>query len=195
MRSFLLLTLLCLPFVPLAQTVQQTPKDSELSTAYNLIPKPVSVSKGIGKPVIINNRTVIYADPVFFAQAEYLQAELKSQCGLLLSVATDRPTSNTPAIVLKMDSTAVKKPEMYILSIRNNQVVLSAKDVRGIVNGIQSLLQMFPLQKVEQWALKPLTIEDYPRFSYRCIHLLRYGCTVKGRDQQFHRRFSLKTQR
>lgn len=171
MRSFLLLTFLYLPFVLLAQALQQTPKNIEASSTYNLIPKPVSLTMGMGKPVIINNRTVIYADSVFFAQAYYLQNELKSQCGLLLPVATALPTATTPALILKVDSNSVRKPEMYILSVKDKQVVLNSKDVRGTVNGIQSLLQMFPLQKVKQWALKPVIIEDYPRFAYRGMHL------------------------
>jgi hexosaminidase len=136
----------------------------------NIIPKPVSVNVLKNKAVAINDKTVIVADAQFANQAEYLKEQIEDQCGLSLFIEA-KPFKNASAIILNYDSSRVNKPEMYILSIKNGQVMVKAKDVEGIVHGIQTFLQLIPLQKTEVVSLAAVNIEDYPRFPYRGMHL------------------------
>ena len=61
---------------------------------------------------------------------------------------------------------------MYRLQVSGKTVTIRAKSIRGIVNGIQSLLQLLPLESsASALAIAACTIIDYPRFSYRGMHL------------------------
>lgn len=138
----------------------------------NIIPKPVAAVLIKNKTVDINNLTPIATDPEFSEQATYLKEELRKQCGLTLPVISNPSKRNSKnAIILSFDSIAVTKPEMYLLSVKNNRVELKAKDIGGIVYGIQTLLQLLPLTKVQTIKVPSFEIEDYPRFAYRGMHL------------------------
>ena len=50
-------------------------------------------------------------------------------------------------------------------------VTVWAGDVRGIINGIQSLLQLLPLEKNQHASIQPVEIYDYARFTYRGMQL------------------------
>ena len=162
----LFLLLLALPVIGFSQR-----KSNEyLSLVNNIIPKPVSVKLSKEKTVVIGNTSVIVADSNFLNQAQYLAEQLQSQCGLRLHI---KPVvaKNESAIQLAFDSKQVTQPEMYLLSVKDNRIVIRAKDVAGLVHGIQTLLQLLPLQHVQTASVSPVEIEDYPRFRYRGMHL------------------------
>ncbi len=162
---FILLIIL-FPFCVFAQK-----KDVSI-TAYNIIPKPVSVTLLKGKNIKVNNATIIFSNSAFSAQAEYLKEQIQNQCGLQLSVRFEQPSGKSiSAIVLRLDSEQTNKPEMYFFNAKNQQVVIIAKGVPGIVHGIQTLLQLLPLSKTENASVSPVAITDYPRFEYRGMHL------------------------
>jgi hexosaminidase len=140
------------------------------SSVNNIIPKPVSIQLLESKPLELSNYTVIVSDKKFSEQAEYLQQQIKIQCGLDLSIKKT-PSKKTPAIVLEYTNKTVDRPEMYLLDIKNNQVKIQGQDVQGIVHGIQTLLQLLPLKPTENILLPSVSIEDYPRFLYRGMHL------------------------
>ncbi len=60
---------------------------------------------------------------------------------------------------------------MYVLQAQGNQITVKAKDVPGVVHGLQTLLQLLPLQKVKTAEVAAVEIKDYPRFAYRGMHL------------------------
>jgi hexosaminidase len=138
--------------------------------ANDIIPKPVSVRLQKSNPVTITNKTIIVADKKFSEQAVYLQQQIESQCRLHLSIQS-KLFKNASAIVLDFENHKVNKPEMYLLNIKKDQVGIYAQDVEGIVHGIQTLLQLLPLKNSENILLQSLSIEDYPRFRYRGMHL------------------------
>jgi hexosaminidase len=141
-------------------------------SVYNIIPKPVSVNLLKGKDIEVNNSTTIFAHPRFSAQAEYLKEQIQAQCGLKLTVQLDLPsTKKESAIILELDSEQTNKPEMYFLNAANHQVLIKAKDVPGIVHGIETLMQLLPLIKSENARVPAVEIMDYPRFEYRGMHL------------------------
>ncbi|KAA9038666.1 beta-N-acetylhexosaminidase [Ginsengibacter hankyongi] len=152
-------------------TFAQKNADSIISS-YNIIPKPVSVSVLTGKNILVNKSTIIYSGEHFADQAAYLKKQIQDQCGLELPVQLS-PTAKgkSSSIVLKYDTISINKPEMYLLSIRNNRLVIKAKDVPGVVHGIETLLQLLPLHVIKNVSISPLAIVDYPRFVYRGMHL------------------------
>lgn len=149
----------------------QKKADSSLS-AFNIIPKPVSVNVINGKNILVNKSTIIYSDEQFADQAAYLKAQVQNQCGLELPVSLSQAAKRKSSIiVLKYDPISSGKPEMYLLTVKNNQVVITAKDTPGIVHGIQTFLQLLPLNETKNASLASVEITDYPRFEYRGMHL------------------------
>lgn len=140
-----------------------------LEAANNIIPRPVKVTYPEKGALILNKETLIMADPVFSQQAAYLKERVREQVGLELPIVSELEEGTS--IQLHYDSIGISKPEMYHLEIQDDRVLLKARDVEGIVHGIQSLLQLLPLKKAENIQLPMLSIEDYPRFSYRGMHL------------------------
>lgn len=142
------------------------------TSVYNIIPKPVSVRLMRLKPVIINGSSCILSDLRFAAQSGYLKEQIFTQCGLQLSVLSARPLkNNSSALILKYDNTDIDRPEMYLIVIKNNQFIIKARDVAGIVHGIQTLLQLLPLNRIATASIPAVSIKDYSRFGYRGMHL------------------------
>lgn len=155
MRKFLLGLL----FVSMIQAKAQTPM---------ITPAPVYMQIQNGQTFELNQQTQIVADPFFAAQASYLQAAIQEQTGLSLKMSKKNHAS---AQIQLVKTTAAAQAEAYQIQVAQNTIVLSAADIRGIVNSIQSLLQLLPLQKTATVSIPALKITDYPRFAYRGMHL------------------------
>ncbi|MBF9252425.1 beta-N-acetylhexosaminidase [Pontibacter sp. 172403-2] len=143
------------------------------SVADNIIPKPVEVVKTGKQPVVVTGKTQIVADTRFADQAAYLQDLIVAQTGMLLPVQSSGQgkSGRYSHIRLVADSAAVNRAEMYILTAAGRDVTIKARDTRGMVYGIQTLLQLLPLQKTETASIPSVAIKDYPRFAYRGMHL------------------------
>ncbi|WP_181305075.1 beta-N-acetylhexosaminidase [Rufibacter sp. XAAS-G3-1] len=138
----------------------------------NIVPKPVSYTATGERPVTINRQTKIVADAQFQEQAVYLQELLTNQLGLALEIATPETKQGKHSkIVLAHDTIEAHRPEMYWLESGGSIIRMKARDVAGMVHGIQTLLQLLPLEKVKQVAFPTVEIKDYPRFAYRGMHL------------------------
>jgi hexosaminidase len=135
-----------------------------------VVPAPVKIEQLNEQPVKLSANAVISFDDIFTQQAAYLQQQLQQQCGLQ-TTAQNSKAVKTKATVFLQFSNALSKDEMYILEVQNQQIVLKAKTVRGIVNGIQTLLQLLPLQQTSAIEVPSCRIYDYPRFAYRGMHL------------------------
>jgi hexosaminidase len=132
----------------------------------DITPKPVYAESLKSAGVLIQNGTVIFTNAVFQQQAVYLQEQIKKQCGINVLIQDNKKAT----ILLKLDDT-ITRPEMYSLVIKNQQIILSAKTVRGIINAMQTFLQLLPLQKKDTVQIEACRIIDYPRFAYRGMHL------------------------
>ena len=142
------------------------------SYAQDITPRPVKWSKGNGPGFEMDQSTLILYDDFFLRQAGYIAEEITKQCGLSLhTLMTSTGNPQSKKILLLHDTIQVTKPEMYLLDVNNEAITIRANSVRGIVNGIQSFLQLLPLQKTEKFTVPVLQIMDYPRFAYRGMHL------------------------
>lgn len=141
------------------------------STAQSLpiTPVPVSYSLLNGPAVTLNAGDAISFDSVFRAQAVYLQEQLNRQTGMTL-VLYGRHITTAAKIHLSLDA-AMREAEGYQLTVKEGKILLRAPGVRGIVYGIQTLLQLLPLQQTGSAVLPAVEVYDYPRFGYRGMHL------------------------
>ncbi len=137
----------------------------ELSAIF---PTPVSCVKKEGS-FLINAAAVIFGDPVFSKEAQYLADELKALTGAAIRV----DMAGKGNIRLRADNTIAA--EGYTLMITPTGIDIAAATPAGAFYGIQSLRSALP---TEAWKSPAATIpvpcmevKDSPRFAYRGLHI------------------------
>ena len=135
----------------------------------NLIPKPQNIEYYSGS-FILNSKTVIQADKNSF-EAKYLQQVIKQQLGLNLEITTSSKAKSKIVFVTKIIEEKKSFKEWYNLSISKNEVVIKATEDHGIFYGIQTLIQLLPLEKSFEIKIPCLSITDEPKFQWRGMHL------------------------
>lgn len=142
--------------------------------AISIIPEPVSVRHSEGR-FELPKRVVISA---------VNQTEMKEVLAFLtkrLSVPTGSEVTRQDGaqgahilLVLNASTDAEIGEEGYRLSVKPQQVVITANRAAGLFYGAQSLIQLFPKEietptKVDgiEWQIPCLDVVDYPRFAWR----------------------------
>jgi hexosaminidase len=139
----------------------------------NIIPSPVQFISSGAASFKLHAQTLLYYPPAFKAQAGYLREELQQQTGLSLSMQELPKRASIPSygLILFYDSIQINRAEMYQLQSNDQRLLILAKDIRGFINAIQTLLQLIPLKPASNITIPSVTIIDYPQFSYRGMHL------------------------
>jgi hexosaminidase len=148
--------------------------NSIVTTAQSITtitPRPVMAKLLKSNNAVIKNGSVISVDAAFKDQAVYLQQQIKAQCAITLNIQDNKNTKIKGTITLVTDASTITRPEMYKLEIKNQQIIIQAKTIRGFINGMQTLLQLLPLRPSAIASLPACSITDYPRFTYRGMHL------------------------
>lgn len=135
-----------------------------------IVPTPVKMDVKSGN-FIINPNTTIKALSGTEHEAEMLNVYLKQLYGFTLPIGNGVRGNS---ITLKLTE-GNENPESYHISTTEKEFTISATETRGIFLGIQTLLQLIPPQKYRQsnfrLAIPQVTIDDYPKFGYRGMHL------------------------
>lgn len=135
----------------------------------NIIPKPQQIEYHSGS-FVMNSKTVIQADKNSF-EAKYLQQIIKQQLGLNLEITTSSKANSKIVFLTKIIEEKKTFKEWYNLSISKNEVVVKATEAHGIFYGIQTLIQLLPLEKSIEIKIPCLSITDEPKFQWRGMHL------------------------
>ena len=134
----------------------------------NIIPKPESIEMHKGS-FTLNKETVIQPN-YNLVEAQYLQKSIKELTGLDLKIqsAVNKPNR----IVLAHSEIKRKSSDGYELLISNKKfAAIYAKTPEGFFNGIQTFLQLLPLEKKDKISLPCLSIQDDSKFQWRGMHL------------------------
>lgn len=143
----------------------------------SLVPIPESVSVQKGKFVFSSNTRILFQDnDVDLKKAlAPLSTKLKSAAGFDLT--SPLKAKKRSIIQIGLDNT-ISNDEGYILKIKKNEITLTAKTPTGIFYGVQTILQLLPveieaetLQNRTEWSVPCVDITDAPRFSYRGVML------------------------
>ncbi len=135
----------------------------------SLIPAPVTAQK-LSVDFILNQQTVLVADSVTNKSVVFLADYLQKKA--LLNIKPQAYTGqvvNNGIIITSAGADALPA-EGYRLLITPQNVTIVGKGA-GIFYGVQTLLQLFPLDHSAAIRLPGAEIEDYPRFKYRGLHL------------------------
>lgn len=151
-----------------------TPR-TELTTADNLIPKPVSVKKRGGAPFEFKNSTTYgfhVSDTAVGAELDKIGSMFSDRVARAFGfpVRKGGKVAEIEFVIDEKDTTS----EGYTIEVSKTKITVTAGTPRGIFYGTQTLFQLLPPQAKSKervdsvrWFVPAVTIKDYPRFAYR----------------------------
>lgn len=160
MKSFFLLVL---PAFFAFQSFAQT--DANMG----IIPVPVSVKKSNGTFLLDKTVVLVSTEKANAKSADLLNAFIVNKGGFALREVTT-VAANQKSIILTSVGAAELPKEGYHIQITANQIKVVGSEV-GLFYAVQSLMQLMPDKKDDKITIQTVEINDYPRFSYRGMHL------------------------
>lgn len=140
----------------------------------NIIPEPVEITyNGEGTVKITRDMPVFVSDSSLAVYAGFLADYTNRYLGLPLQIET-LPVVGEGApeyISLKNLDNGEVSGGYRLEVIPGKGVVIQGNDAPGVFYGVQTLIQMLPTRAGVVPFLPASTITDYPRFSYRGMHL------------------------
>lgn len=134
--------------------------------AMNVIPEPVSIKLQKGNKSFVFDKNICFkydlADTLQEASVTLFQKQLKDIIGLVPSINENLPSKE---ITLQINDVLSLPKEGYVLSVMENSILIEAANSAGLLYGLQTLLQLIPLDGSLEIPL--LKITDYPRLSWR----------------------------
>ncbi len=143
---------------------------TSFSQSLSIIPAPASVTLNQGTFTITPSTKIILEAPAAKKSADFFNKYLKEYYGFTLPVAKEK-TAESNAVILNFDKMENSIPGAYNLSVDKNKVYIGGDNEQGIFYGIQTLIQLLPVEKSTSLAIKQCNIIDSPRFAYRGLHL------------------------
>ena len=144
-------------------------QDNATMTAnYQVVPLPQEITETGGEGFLLTSATsIVYnGDETMKRNAEHLSAYIKEATGLELEVTNAEKES---AITLAVEEIS-ENSEAYKLTVDNKGVNITGDSPAGVFYGIQTLRKSLPVD-AKKIQMPAVTINDYPRFSYRGAHL------------------------
>ena len=166
-------------FVLLGYTYGTYAQTNNISNkTISIIPQPYSVTSAAER-FRLTPQTKIFIDPnnqELKKIAEMFVAHVKSATSMSLAIVPKSGVamSNGIFFTMKNASDSLEK-EGYQLTVANNNIILRANKGNGIFYGMQTLLQLFPVNKKDLSGsliyLQGANIIDKPRFEWRGLML------------------------
>jgi hexosaminidase len=147
---------------------------------FTVIPRPLEVKKRAGT-FILDKRTVIVHDPGdahLNRLAAYFCQRIKNAAGFTPRTAAAAPDREQTIISLTLAPDKSLGTEGYYLRVQPGKLTLQAPAANGIFYGIQTILQLLPIEIWGSGAAAGITLEipaveikDAPRYPWRGMHL------------------------
>ena len=146
------------------------------SARYAIIPKPARLDEKSGSFTLPSNIVIGVDNPAATAVANTLAGKLAAATGKTPTVSTGKSARGAIRFV------TAKGPkfgaEGYTLQVSPSQITITAEQPKGFFYGVQSLLQLMPVQVFSPttvpnvaWTVPCCLVEDQPRYAYRGLHL------------------------
>lgn len=147
-----------------------------------IVPLPVEIIHKAGDFFLNAHTKLIYDNSTAKDPAEFFARTIQPASGFLLKTKTFRNQSIENVILLTTrgidNLAAVERSEGYLLTVTPHSVIVRAATSAGFFYGLQTLRQLLPAEvfsfsfrQRKTWKVPCVTIRDYPRFSYRGLHL------------------------
>lgn len=140
----------------------------------NIIPQPAQVQLSNGSWTLSGKVTIgAPVDAQWTRVATMLAAKMNTASGLSLKAVKGKG-----AITFAVSKDAGLGEEGYLLKVDKKGVIIEAKTAKGAFYGMQSLLQLLPVEVFSpkvvagvKWTIPYVTVKDVPRYGYRGLML------------------------
>ena len=136
-----------------------------MAQEVQIIPQPVSMVKGEGSFVISAETSLSANGKKEAATAAFLNDYLQQYYGFKLKLTT-KDVKNSIRLKTMSDATGLEA-EAYRLVSDKSGILIEGKSAIGVFYGMQTLLQLLPVEKSKELTIPAVTINDKPRFAYR----------------------------
>ena len=141
-----------------------------LFAQVHIIPQPVSVKEGEGTFSLTPATKIVLYGSGLQKQAKFFNDYLQKFYGFKLNVV-ESGSAKGSSIVLNYDKMNNSIPGAYGLTVKDKQVYIGGDNAAGIFYGIQTLIQLLPVEPSKSLAIPQVSIVDSPRFAYRGMML------------------------
>jgi hexosaminidase len=140
---------------------------SHVFSQTSIIPKPqqVIMKQGTDSFVLSPKTVIVLANTKLKPSADFLNDYLKQVYGFALKIAKKPGKDNNINISQAPVDNAIEGS--YGLDISKDNLSINGKDEAGAFYGIQTVIQLLPLQKSQALNIPLLQINDAPRYGYR----------------------------
>lgn len=138
----------------------------------SIIPQPVNIEKGKGEFTITKETVITASNDDDRRAARFLNEYLQSVFGFSLDI--DRKEGKNYIRLITRQFIKAPSNDAYILQVGKGGVTIEGDTYAGTFYGMQTLLQLLPVgqtSKIQSLSIPYVTINDYPRFEYRGLHL------------------------
>jgi len=137
----------------------------------SIIPRPQElIEKQAGESFVISPKTVIVvADKRMQPVADFFNDYLRQVYGFTLK--TSKKSAGADRIVLGVAKVDGAVNGAYSMDVSKSSVSITANDESGVFYGMQTLLQLLPVQKTQALNIPAVQIKDAPRYQYRGMML------------------------
>ena len=135
----------------------------------SIIPKPVKTEWKQGNFNINANTVFVINNDEENKSANFLNDYLQNFYGFKLKTGK-QPASNFIKLSTKRALPATQEGK-YSLTVSASSIIINGDTHQGTFYGIQTLIQLLPLEKSDALKIPAVAIEDYPRFKYRGMML------------------------
>jgi hexosaminidase len=143
----------------------------------NIVPMPAKIvmPETPGTFTITKNTTIVLAGTGLEKSASFLNDYLQHFFGFTLKTATHETGENSIvlnySIVVNYEGKNNHLPGAYTLEVGKNGIHITGDNETGAFYGIQTLIQLLPVEKKNVLAIPWVSVNDKPRFGYRGMHL------------------------
>lgn len=134
-----------------------------------IIPKPSRMEMQDGNFNITPATQIVLKGPGLEKAAMFLNDYLQKFYGFKLAVTKAAVSRNSISLGLEKMESAIAGA--YHLQVNRTGVQIKGDGAIGAFYGVQSLVQLLPVEKKKELTVPALEIEDQPRFAYRGMHL------------------------
>ncbi|QOG00741.1 beta-N-acetylhexosaminidase [Flavobacterium sp. MDT1-60] len=131
----------------------------------NIIPQPVKVVRNAGNFVITSQTSLVVTNKEDNATAAFLNGYLSNYYGFVLPIAK-KANKNYIKLSSQKNIEGLKS-EGYTFKSGKNGVEITGNAAIGTFYGMQTLIQLLPVEKSKNLAIAAVEVKDEPRFAYR----------------------------
>ncbi|HKK61529.1 MAG TPA: beta-N-acetylhexosaminidase, partial [Bacteroidales bacterium] len=146
-----------------------TEKKPEYELYTDLVPVPQTMEQH-GEPYLLDaGTTIFYQEDTLLSSATFLKDYISRLSYEDISVAKSEKIRD--GIFMSVDSLLEMPDEGYMLEIEGKRVKLIGKTPAGVFRGVQTIIQLLPREQQHEVWLAGVTIEDWPIYKWRGMHL------------------------